>query len=214
MTPEDRRMILSMATVPGRAREGSPDEVLRHFGTTDGQSLGLNLLLDAIDRRDADDVELALIVLSTFGVTMDGLGSLAQLSSADWHHSHEEVVTALGRLRTPAAVDALFQATQWIPGYLDFDESRALATKAIWALGRTPGPEAEQALIRLLNDDDETIRDEASAQLDRRRSSNTNQERSLSAAVGCTQAHPPVTTRAARDSVQVLVHYLVWLLLR
>lgn len=169
MTPADRRAILSMVTVPGRAREGSPEDVLRHFGTIDGQSLGLNLLLEAMGRQDADDVELALVVITTFGVTMGQLGALARLATANWHHSHEEVVTALGRLRTAAAVNPLYEATQWIPGYLDFDESRALARKAIWALGGTPGPEAERALTRLLDDDDELIRKAASAQVERRR---------------------------------------------
>ncbi|MFD5103330.1 hypothetical protein [Streptomyces albidochromogenes] len=36
-------------------------------------------------------------------------------------------------------------ATRWIPEYLDFDEFRALAVKAIWALGAIPGPEARDA---------------------------------------------------------------------
>jgi hypothetical protein len=177
VTPEARRLIMSMVTVPGQACEGSPEDVLRHFGATDGPSLGLNLLRDAISRQDADDLELALIVMVTFGITIDQLDSLVQLSSADWHHSHEEVVTALGQLRTPAAVDALYQATQWVPGYLDFDESRSLARKAIWALGGIPGQQAEKALLRLLHDDDWTIRDEAGVQLGRRRPGRPDKER-------------------------------------
>lgn len=46
--------------------------------------------------------------------------------------------------------------------------SRALARKAIWALGKTPGPEADQALRRLLDSEDEILRDRAQAQLARR----------------------------------------------
>lgn len=168
MTPEDRRVISSLVVVPGRSRRGSPEDVLRHFGTSDGRALGLHLLRDAADRQDGLDVEMALIVCATFGFTMDHLDLLVQLASADWHHKHEDVVSALGRLRAPEAVDALYHAAWWIPDYLDFDESRALAVKAIWALGGTPGAEAEQALKRLLSAEGEIVREAARAQLMRR----------------------------------------------
>jgi hypothetical protein len=168
MTPEDRRVIASLVIVPGRSRLGSPEDVLRHFGTTDGRALGLRLLRDAVDRQDSLDVEMALIVCFTFGFTMDHLDLLVQLASADWHRKHEDVVSALGRLRAPTAVDALYHAAWWIPDYLDFDESRVLAVKAIWALGCTPGIEAEEALKRLLIAEDEVVRGRARAQLTRR----------------------------------------------
>ncbi len=149
-------------------RSTTAEDVLRHFGTADGRALGLSLGRDAAERHDELDLEMALIVCHTFGFGMEHLALLVPLCSTDWHHSHENVVSMLGVLRTPAAVDALYQATQWVPAYLDFDESRALATKAIWALGNTPGPEAEQALIRLLGSDSEIVRQGAQAQLTRR----------------------------------------------
>jgi hypothetical protein len=61
----------------------------------------------------------------------------------------------------------LYHAAWWVPDYLDFDESRALAVKAIWALGGTPGAEAEQALERLLGAEGEVVREAARAQLAR-----------------------------------------------
>lgn len=169
MTPEGRTLILSLVFVPGRGREGSPSDVLRHFGASDGRVLGEGLLRDAVMRKSAEDVEMALIVCAIFGVTADALDLLVHLCSADWHYQHENVLSALDELRQPAAVDALYHATQWIPEYLDYDESRALATKAIWGLGNTPGPEAEQALTRLLNSNDEIVREGAKAQLARRK---------------------------------------------
>jgi hypothetical protein len=169
VTPEERSLIMSLVFVPGRGRTGSPEEVLRHFGTADGQALGLMLLRDAAERQDPVDVEMALIVGGTFGVSIDYLDLLARLLPADWHHSHEDIVTMLGKLRAPDAVDALYQATQWVPDYLDFDDSRALATKSIWALGGTSGPEAEQALVRLLDSDSEIVRTGAEEQLERRK---------------------------------------------
>jgi hypothetical protein len=168
VTSGDRQVIYGLAFIPGRGRKNSSEDVLRHFGTTDGRALGLCLLRDAADRQDGLDVEMALSVCATFGFTMDHLDLLVQLASADWHHKHEDVVSALGQLRSPAAVEALYHAAWWVPEYLDFDESRVLAVKAIWALGGTPGAEAEQALERLLSAEGEVVREAARAQLARR----------------------------------------------
>lgn len=88
MTPEDRRVISSLVFVPGRGRQGSPEAVLRHFGTPDGRAIGLSLLHDAFDRQDGQDVAMALIVCFTFGFTMDHLDLLMQLALAGWHHNH------------------------------------------------------------------------------------------------------------------------------
>jgi hypothetical protein len=168
MTSEERGLILSLVVVPGRGRAGSPEDVLRHFGVTDGRALGLGLLRGAVERQDELDIELALIVCFTFGFTMDHLDLLVHLSSVDWHSKHEDVVTALGKLQTPDAVEALYQATRWIPEYLGFDETRALAMKAIRALGRLPGREAEQALERVLHSDSEMLQARARVELERR----------------------------------------------
>lgn len=162
---------MSLVTVPGRGQPSPPEAVLRYFGTTDGQQLGLDLLREALRRRDEQDTEMALIVCFTFGFTSDHLQPLLELSAADWHKKHEDVVWALRGLHTPAAVPAFVHATRWIPDYLDFDENRALARKAIHALGTTPGHEAEQALTELTQSDDELLRDTAERVLERRRAS-------------------------------------------
>lgn len=169
LTRQQRRdLVLSLVIVPGRGRKTSPEEVLRQFRTADGPALGLKLLRDAIERHDGTDVEMGLIVGFTYGFTREHLEPLLELSSADWHQRHEDVVTALRDLHTPAAVTAFVHATRWIPAYLDFDESRALARKAIHALGETPGPEAEQALAELTDSDDEILRETARRVLERR----------------------------------------------
>lgn len=168
VTPEQRQSIMSMVIVPGRDRAGSPDDVLRQFEADDGQALGLDLLWDAARRRDAVDVELALVVCFAFGFTMGHLGLLIELARADWHHSHENVVTGLARLRSPEAAGALEHAARWVPQYLGFDDSRALARKAIRALGAIPGPEARQALTGLLDSGSHIVREGAESQLARR----------------------------------------------
>ena len=166
MTPELQQRILSL-TAPGSSR----DELLREVGVHDGAAWGEELLRSAVVERSALDVELALIVGFAFGFTgsEEQLRVLIELCSADWHYKHEDVVTSLGGFRSPAAVDALYGATQWVPDYLDFDESRALATKAIWALGGIPGDAAYDALVRLSDSNDPIVSDGARAQLLRRR---------------------------------------------
>ena len=94
---------------------------------------------------------------------------MLELAFAPWHFKHEDVVTALGQLKSPKAVEGLQAATKWIPEYLDFDESRALAVKAIWALGCIEGPDADAALRELMNDPDPILAESAAGQVKRRR---------------------------------------------
>jgi HEAT repeat protein len=169
MTPEDRDAIFSLVVVPGRGAAGSAEDVLRHFGTTDGVGLSLRLLSEAIAEKSPADLEAALILSGTFGTVPQQLPYLVALVPEDWHKQHENVVAMLSDLRAPEAVDALHHAAVWAPAYLDWNETRPLATKAIWALGAIPGPEAERALTGLADDPDEVVRDAARAQLDRRR---------------------------------------------
>ncbi|HEX8343293.1 MAG TPA: hypothetical protein VF657_00935 [Actinoplanes sp.] len=169
MTPEDRDAIFSIVVVPGRGAAGSAEDVLRHFGTTDGVELGLRLLSEAIAAKSRVDLEAALIVCGAFGVGPRHLPHLVALLPVDWHKQHENIVTMLVDLRSPDAVGALHHAAVSGPAYLDWNENRPLATKAIWALGVIPGGEAERALTELADDPDEIVRQTAQSQLDRRR---------------------------------------------
>lgn len=164
MTTEERELVMALVT------QGLPqaDFLSRFRGSRDGQRLCGDLLIEAIRSKDADEVEYALLVGYTFGFTDDHLASLLELANAPWHSMHEDVVTALGRLKSPRAVEELYAATQWIPQYLDYDESRALAVKAIWALGRIKGPEADAALSKLVNDPDPILAEAATGQIERR----------------------------------------------
>jgi HEAT repeat protein len=152
---------------PGRPPTVTPEEVLQHFGADDGKALGLQLLRQAVQDRDRDDVEFALIVCYKFGFEADHLDLLLQLADADWHRRHEDVVTALGNLKDPRAVDALYRATQSAPEYL-IDDGAELARKATWALGKIPGTEADSALSRLTESSEEQIRKTAIKQIEKR----------------------------------------------
>jgi hypothetical protein len=165
MTPDEQEMVLSLAVVPNGGPPADPNDVLQRLGASDGQELGARLLREALEHADGVDVEMALIITSVFGVSDDHLAPLLVLAATEWHESHEDVVTALSRLKDPKSVDVLRNLVEWVPGYLDWDDSRALAVKAIHALGKIPGEPSERALASLLNSDSEIVRDRASRQL-------------------------------------------------
>ncbi|MFD8207626.1 hypothetical protein ACFV2S_14715 [Streptomyces sp. NPDC059695] len=169
MTPEERDLVMGLVFVPGKGRRRTVDEVLAHFGEPDGGALALRLLRDAVERRDAVDVEMAMIVKAVSGVSGEEfLEPLTALFPAEWHRRHEDIVSALGRLRSPGTVPTLVLATHWVPRHLDWDENRALAVKAIWALGALPVAEARAALEALRDAEDEIVRENAVQQLARR----------------------------------------------
>lgn len=169
MTPEEREAVRALVIAPGGRARPSSDEFLQRFAASDGRALGLKLLRDAVVRRDAVDVELALVVSFHFGFTVDHLALLVDLCFADWHQRHEDVVMALGKIKSPDSVDALVHMAQWVPGYLEYDEARALATKAVWALGGIDGDASDQALSMLADSPASIVAKEAQAQITRRK---------------------------------------------
>ncbi|MHB1530016.1 MAG: HEAT repeat domain-containing protein [Acidiferrobacteraceae bacterium] len=149
------------------------EDFLRRFPSAVEQGrLALRWLEEAYKARSAEDLQYALIVGFGFGFGPEHLDILCRLVEVDWLYSHEDVVSALDGLRTHHAglrthdvVEALFRATQWIPKSLEYDDFRALAVKAIWALGNIPGPEAEAKLETLARSDHAILRKNAVKQL-------------------------------------------------
>ncbi|MEU8759285.1 HEAT repeat domain-containing protein [Streptomyces sp. NPDC048659] len=169
MTPEEQRLIMDLAVGLGDGPKRPVSDVLDHFGEPDGAVLALRLLNDAIARQDADDLEMAFLLRYVTGAPIEDVKDLyVELFPAEWHREHEEIVTALGRLRSPELVPTMVLAIRWVPEGLSWDENRALAVKAIWALGAIPGPEAQQALEDLRDAENEIIRENALHQLARR----------------------------------------------
>jgi len=123
---------------------------------------------NAIETRDADDLERGLILGFWFGFAHEAASPLRAVIKDTWHHSHEDVVWALDHeLRDSDNVEALYQATQIVPQYLEFDDARALAVKAIWALGNLGTVSAQSKLIELAGSTNEVIRSNAVQQLQR-----------------------------------------------
>jgi HEAT repeat protein len=171
MTKDQKNLIGDLVITPEfRTPRLTPDEFLRKFGAClDGKKLTTQLLRDVISSANGEDLGFAMIVGFTFGFSEEHFPMLVSLVKENWHFSHEDVVSALSEFKASQAVEGLLSATKWVPDYLAFDESRALAVKAIWALGGIEGPEADAALNEVMNDPDPILANAAAEQMKRRR---------------------------------------------
>jgi hypothetical protein len=170
MTEEQHKLCRDLIIhADGRSRITKRDFLRQFPSAVEHGRLALKWLDGAYQAENAEDLLCALMIGWNFGFGLEHLDILRRLVGVDWHYSHEDVVSALDELRTPDAVDALCCATQWIPKSLEYDDSRALAVKAIWALGKIPGTEAETKLGTLATCDHIILRKAAREQLERRR---------------------------------------------
>lgn len=168
MTPEDRKLIEQLYVSREQPEPISSEDFLRRIGKSDGTQVAHQLLMEAVESKSSLDLELALRVAFRFGVDQRFTPPLSHALYGDWHVSHENIVSLLDKLRSPDAIPSLVHAVRHVPDYLDFDEARALAVKAIWALGNLPGHAAEEALGSLLDSDNEIVLTNIRNQLKRR----------------------------------------------
>jgi hypothetical protein len=164
MTEEQRRVVLDHAL--GRAPEA---QVRRAFEPLPLDSSGSKsqLLQDAVASRDAREVEYALMLCGMFGgFSVDQIEILTVLLIAPWHIQHENIASALQRLRAPATADALARAALMKHEYLAYNDSHAFARKCTWALADIGTPEARAHLERLARAEDEEIASYAQKRLD------------------------------------------------
>jgi len=170
MTEDQRKLCRDLIIHPdGKSQIIKEDFLCRFPSSVEGGKLAAWVLGDADRAQNAEDLQCALIIGFAFGFAPEHKDTLRRLVEADWHYSHEDVVTALETWPSPDTAEALFRATQWIPKSLEYDDSRALAVKAIWALGKISGPEAETKLEALARSGDAILRKNAVEQLERRR---------------------------------------------
>ncbi len=165
MTSDERALVLEMVT-----KELPKGVFLQRFRSAkDGKKLTLTLLEEGLHGRSTEDVDCAILVGFTFGFDATHIDALCSLAVEEWHHSHENIVMALDKINDGRAIDTLFHLTQVIPNYLEYDESRALAVKAIWALGKLGAIEALQTVAE---SDDPILKANALKQLGLARSAN------------------------------------------
>ena len=169
MTGEQRKLCGELTIFPNGLRRISKEDFLRKFPSAIVHGkLALNWLEEANSLQNADDLNCGLAIGFVFGFAPEHKKILCQLLKVDWHYSHEDIVSALQTWPTPDTIEALFDITQWIPTSLKYDNARALAVKAIWALGKIPSPEAETKLETLTHSDNQILKKNAQEQLNRR----------------------------------------------
>ena len=170
MTEEQHKLCRDLIVFPNGQRRITREEFLRRFpSAVERGKSALKWLQEAYEARNADDLSYALISGGNFGFVPEHKDILRRLIDEDWHYSHETIVSVLQTWPTVDTVEPLFRATQWVPKSLEYDDARALAVKAIWALGKIPGPEAEAKLETLARSDNAILRKNALEQLERRR---------------------------------------------
>jgi hypothetical protein len=154
MTPEERQLVIDLAL--GRISED--DFLMRFPANPRKQPAYVKQALEDADRsRDAVDAECAMLLGFRFGFPPDTGDILCKLLQADWHMQHENIASALQKLKDPQCVEALYETALKQFAYLDYDESYALAVKCIWALKAIDTPEAIEKLELLAQSDNPII---------------------------------------------------------
>jgi len=124
------------------------------------------LIDDAMRLGDADSVECALMIADGRTGSIDLVPTLIALLRAKWHEEHEDLARWLQDLRDPRAVDALYEVALTKHGYLEHDNSYALARKCTWALADIGTAEAQEKLRLLARSEDPEIAGYAQKRLD------------------------------------------------
>lgn len=124
------------------------------------------LLAEAVRRRDANAVDVGLSLTVAFEqLGPERIPVLCDLLVSDWHHSHEDVARFLQEFADPTAVPALREAAELDLPYREYDESRALSRKCMWALSDIRTSEAVAALESLSHSRNPVVRDLAAYHL-------------------------------------------------
>jgi hypothetical protein len=103
----------------------------------------------AITDQNSDSVEQALSEAWSVGLHPGFCAVFIELVEAPWHRRHEDIISAIQRLRCELAVPGLERAALTQHPYLEFDENFGLARKCCWALADIGTPVARNALERL-----------------------------------------------------------------
>jgi len=154
MTESQRQLVLDLAL--GRIDRPT---LCERFGVDLGDPQAtVDLLSQAYETGNGEDVECAIIVAAAFGYSREHVRVLNALLLETWHTRHEDVALALEELHDASSVDALFQAALFELPYLDYDENYGLARKRTWALAKIGTPESHAKLRSLAECDNQIIR--------------------------------------------------------
>lgn len=159
-TVSDRECALIVGLILDRISE---DRFLREFpvGPAGPRAAALAILKRAAQAKDPVGVEMGLCLGHRFGMSMDFLEILCELVEADWHKRHEDAVSGLAKLKSPASVDVLYGAALSRHAYREYDEAYSLGVKAIYALAAIQTSEAIEKLGMLMRCNNDILASEA-----------------------------------------------------
>jgi hypothetical protein len=161
MSTYDLKLILDL----GLKRMSREEFFARVGGNLSGEELALQALKDGFKQKNSEYIEFGLGAGDIFGLPREAIELLKHLYEADWQSRHEDIVWALDRFRDSQLVDFFYGATQVTPTDLLWDYNRALAVKAIYALGNIGSGKARAYLEEISKSDHPRLRTEASNQL-------------------------------------------------
>jgi hypothetical protein len=168
MTNEERELAFGLTIFPDGKRKVSPAEFAERFPSAlSGAKLDVRLLEEAYRQQNADDLEAALTIGSTFGFSAEHVSLLCHLLFANWHQRHEDIVGALQDLKASEAVDALYRAALEKHEYLAYDQFFGLARKCTWALADIGTSDALAKLRLLAGNENPVIASYAQKRIDR-----------------------------------------------
>ena len=126
----------------------------------------LRELYDAIEAKDAEQVEIALHKCFGSSFSRDYTPALIELLGKSWHNRHEDIVSVLQGLKDPRAVDALYDEAHSEYEYLNYDDCYGLARKCTWALADIGTPEAKAKLQQLAQESNQFVAEYAQKRMD------------------------------------------------
>jgi len=130
-------------------------------------------LKQALENKDADLVDYALLLGFKFTFPDDIVGLLNELVTQPWHIKHEDIIGLLQRHRNPSSVPAIRAAIELKPtlDYLDYDDYGSYYKKCLWALSDIGTLEAITLIKECTASPDEALRNEAEYRLGKRKMS-------------------------------------------
>lgn len=135
-------LIRQLVLAKSHDRKELSDSILRDIHTSHGRLFDQNCTISpvhlskVIENKDAVSLSELLTIGFSSGFNPQLSDLFIEILKYEWHDCHEDIVSALQSIgaKDPQVIEALCYVTEWVPKLLKWDESRALARKALWAL--------------------------------------------------------------------------------
>jgi len=153
MNDEQKKLIMKLSL--GNISE---DDFLEDFSSNIEYDLDVSrLLTSVVTSKDANELEYIMLLGFYFGFPNDCGFILCEILIQDWHKQHENIVSALQRIKFSDAADALYVAATSDFQYLHYDDTYSLGVKCEYALRSIGTEECKEKLIVLSKSSNEIL---------------------------------------------------------